>query len=1059
MNPSTSTIAISGLSAMLLLLAAPPGGAGERAVSSGRNDVVYLSPATEPYEALPLGNGQLGVMVRNQGGMTYLFNHGSFFASADQNQLLISSGELTLRLPEAWMQGFVEERLVLHDGKLVTRFRSGDEAHVVTSWIAEGLDVLVVEIQSSATLPDLSTELWVWPRVGYAGDPLGPETKRVAADGHAALTTVGLSKMRATALVVESPVADQGHAKIDGDRAILMIPAAGRKSMTILAANPVTLGNDLTDAMALKESLAVLARARDAGVEELRKQHHTYWHDFWSKSSVVMHSDDGLANYVENLYHLFLYTMAGCSRGADAPKYNGGNYLLLNDWRSLGGQYWHRSTREMVWPLLASDHAELCSPFIDLYLRNVPAFERLARDFYEVEGACVEEALNRDGSGDKADNQFRSLYLTTGTEVAQQLHQYYLYTGNERFLTDKVYPFMKKTVAFHLSFVNRESDGRYHVYPSNARETYWWVKDSTTDLAALKAVLPILISTSERLGVGTKERAHWKDVLKNLAPFVTQDDALAPAQFLDRFPKSRFEKVAAVYRPIEERRTTLAKRNAFHAENVVCDPVYPWGLITLDSPADELERMRTTYRQRPFQAWTFDNAWDWSAPAAARLGMTDEVLKCLRDYLRNIQVFPNGAAATPTALPELWGQESPEHLGLDSAGVLATTVQEMQLQSHGGKIRVFPAWPQGWQSEFTLAAEGGFLISSRIQTDGRIPFIKVVSRRGGPCNVVNPWSEKVTVEVAGRLRSVGSSLVLSLPTEAGKLYELRPHHVVPDDPPIAVERNTGPKWPFHEGPDDTAEAYLARRDGYGFLGILRDGQNSLRNRVRKATGDDDYPEPPRLLLAADFNESLDATGSDGQIKAQSHGAKQTSGGNGAPASQDRSEAADIGYGGDRQARLSYDAPDHFEAKQGTISFWVKSNWHWDPKVTKDSRTLLAIPLSDQNSLNVVAYMHPSAAHIGFYLVEDGKQHSNYHRVAWKKDEWHHVAVTWNGWRTQLFVDGARVDRQYWGDSIFRLEHKPATIYVGCGPTGSAAEVMIDNLKIWNQPLREIVPGT
>ena len=43
----------------------------QRGVSSGRNDIVYLVPAKEPYEALPLGNGQLGVMVRNTDGAVF----------------------------------------------------------------------------------------------------------------------------------------------------------------------------------------------------------------------------------------------------------------------------------------------------------------------------------------------------------------------------------------------------------------------------------------------------------------------------------------------------------------------------------------------------------------------------------------------------------------------------------------------------------------------------------------------------------------------------------------------------------------------------------------------------------------------------------------------------------------------------------------------------------------------------------------------------------------------------------------------------------------------------
>jgi hypothetical protein len=41
-----------------LSLADEPRSNMSHAVASGRNDVVYLAAATEPYEALPLGNGR-----------------------------------------------------------------------------------------------------------------------------------------------------------------------------------------------------------------------------------------------------------------------------------------------------------------------------------------------------------------------------------------------------------------------------------------------------------------------------------------------------------------------------------------------------------------------------------------------------------------------------------------------------------------------------------------------------------------------------------------------------------------------------------------------------------------------------------------------------------------------------------------------------------------------------------------------------------------------------------------------------------------------------------------
>jgi len=122
---NANTIRVLKLCVTLLPLAVvEPARAENRAISSGRNDVVYLAPAIDCFEALPLGNGQLGATVWNEKGMSYQLNHGSFFASADQNQFLISSGHIDLPLPDHWMKGFVEQRLALHEGVVITEFKT-----------------------------------------------------------------------------------------------------------------------------------------------------------------------------------------------------------------------------------------------------------------------------------------------------------------------------------------------------------------------------------------------------------------------------------------------------------------------------------------------------------------------------------------------------------------------------------------------------------------------------------------------------------------------------------------------------------------------------------------------------------------------------------------------------------------------------------------------------------------------------------------------------------------------------------------------------------------------
>lgn len=64
-------------------------------------------------------------------------------------------------------------------------------------------------------------------------------------------------------------------------------------------------------------------------------------------------------------------------------------------------------------------------------------------------------------------------------------------------------------------------------------------------------------------------------------------------------------------------------------------------------------------------------------------------------------------------------------------------VNEMLMQSWGGKIRVFPAMPEGWKeaSFRDLRAEGGFLVSAEMR-EGEVVRVEVRSEKGGEAEVV-----------------------------------------------------------------------------------------------------------------------------------------------------------------------------------------------------------------------------------------------------------------------------------------------------------------------------------
>lgn len=53
-------------------------------------------------------------------------------------------------------------------------------------------------------------------------------------------------------------------------------------------------------------------------------------------------------------------------------------------------------------------------------------------------------------------------------------------------------------------------------------------------------------------------------------------------------------------------------------------------------------------------------------------------------------------------------------------------------------IRVFPAWPNEWDAQFSLLARGGLHVSSSIRK-GAIQFVSIKAQHAGEFSIRNPW--------------------------------------------------------------------------------------------------------------------------------------------------------------------------------------------------------------------------------------------------------------------------------------------------------------------------------
>src|SRR5260221_8267611 len=170
-----------------------------------------------------------------------------------------------------------------------------------------------------------------------------------------------------------------------------------------------------------------------------------------------------------------------------------------------GSAYWHWNIRMWVGALMGDGHPELNTPYFNLYTSNVANIQVWTQQHMHGDGVgiCVPETMRFNGNSPDGGNcndavgpSWNAMTMSTGAEVSLWIWQQYLQTKDQTFLQNG-YQFMADSARFYLLKAPVGGDGKRHTYPSNAHETQWNVHDPTTDIAAMKALFPIVIQAAQ----------------------------------------------------------------------------------------------------------------------------------------------------------------------------------------------------------------------------------------------------------------------------------------------------------------------------------------------------------------------------------------------------------------------------------------------------------------------------------------------------------------------------------------------------------------------------------
>jgi len=771
-----------------------------------QHDVVFLTPVAEGYDGIPLGNGDVGVMAWTPPDhLHFQINkcdtwddapRGSFGAwedvqgkpeSNENFTSLRSCGELKIvpGLPVFdWMYlTDFEARLSLAQARAAWSAEGPFGKIKCSAFVAADPKVIVINYEDELSEPVtrwVKLERWGsrvfehWYHCIRRARLLGPDGTKAGAEKDEVWfeqPTRSLTYAVACKLIGQESPANLWHSRSAGFQL-----QTGKSCAFTLFLAAVT-SEEADDPLTVSRDL--VRQAAKQGEGAIFTKHKKYWSDFWSESFVDLSED-----YLTNLWYIDLYQLGSSSRGSYPPHFISSLWSWNRDFKPWN-HYYHWNQQQYTWPLLTSGHPELLLPYAKWRLEGLPQAIKDSQEAHNYQGAFYTDTCNRHGDQD-INSPPRKLNLSPGAQIALDLYRHYEYTLDEEFLTTYTYPILREVVRFYLDYLKKENDGRYHIPKSNPYETLFLTcKDTTSDLAYIRKLFPVFSELAIKLDQDRDLGKRAADVVGKLADYVYAEIHQGADTYED-VPAGTPIIACGLYLHTGQPGDIWSKgpngsKAGTHIGNAQMAPVYPTGLVGLDQKGSELfARLENFLRAVEPVGLCGHNL---STICLARMGLSGTLEKALADWVDSYQLFSQGLFCyfrrtyedlyraglfgepfsasdhlhpSITAKVEIVGSSPKEvidfpkapfaHMALEAGAVLQTTINEMLLQSHSGRIRVFPAIPETWEGRFKLHAMGGFVVTSEYK-ENDVMYIAIESKCGRRCKVVSPWPEAEKVQV------------------------------------------------------------------------------------------------------------------------------------------------------------------------------------------------------------------------------------------------------------------------------------------------------------------------
>jgi hypothetical protein len=499
----------------------------------------------------------------------------------------------------------------------------------------------------------------------------------------------------------------------------------------------VAVGSKFKNKEPLKYVLNKVSKIDGNTIKTLMGQHDKWWNAYWKKSSIQVKD-----TVLMKAYYQGLYTMAACSRDTkfppgifgwtttDKPAWNGDYHLNYNFQAPFYSMY-------------AANHIEQGEPQDAPLLDFMPQGQWYAHNVTNTRGILYPVGIGPLGievtrNFPRYEKESGGLFFGQRSNAAYGLvnmAQQWRCTYDHKY-GQKIYPYALEVVNFWEDYLKLEN-GRYVIYGDAIHEGSGKDKNPILSLGLIRNAFDLIIDLSSTLKIDENRQEKWKDILSKISDF--------PFQIRNGRTVFRYSEEGVAW---------------WDGNGLGIQHIYPANAITLDSKDSLLSVARNTVDE--MKRWQDSNTSNSFFVAAIRVGYDPAVvLDELHKYA--LHTYPNGF------------QLNNPH-GIENSCTVANALIELMCMSVGNVIRLFPVYPKDQDASFTnIRTWGAFLVSAKFK-NGFVTEVKLVSEKGKPCTIVNPWSgQKVKLIRNGKDAQNLEGERISFNTSMNETLELKPY--------------------------------------------------------------------------------------------------------------------------------------------------------------------------------------------------------------------------------------------------------------------------------------------